>query len=84
MHSLVQYSHIYVFFLPHDNNAIGLPNEAQVAPSMIVETIEEALAAAEVQLENRLINLRYLIPQTFLESYISSILETSSHQLLPP
>ena len=51
---------------------------------MIVETIEEALAAAEVQLENRLINLRYLIPQTFLESYISSMLDTSSHQLLPP
>ena len=32
--------------------AIGLPNEAQVAPSMIVETIEEALDAAEVGLEN--------------------------------
>ena len=38
---------------------------------MIVETIEEALAAAEVQLENRLINLLYPISRTFLEVYIS-------------
>ena len=61
--------------------AIGLPNEAQVAPSMIVETIEEALDAAEVGLENHsMFSCRPLIQST----YVSFLLKDSIIAPHPP